>query len=390
MAQVDLVLQAAEKGQGDNMRQHPCYSSISTYIACPAAFRLGYRDGEPPLVRTNLLNGQLLHDGIAAYASHCWRRKLASDFEAGRSIAAAYSEPTRGLLETFVENTRWEWGDVVIKDTAPVEQHLSATLPGGMLFSGHVDLIQRYLDSASAFGEDDSGGGDGSLWVVTDWKSSFYGDTDTDEAPLQLRAYAWLVQQNWPEARELRVQLQSIRTGHTRWWALGGDLGWIGEELQAIVDRIARDEHMEPRPGPDSCPQCLYAAACPLRGTKTLEVLTEQPLETTAAAYYWHKAQADLARGLLKARAEADGGLLQLGDQGAWGWTERTSLVPRDQVALRDVCTLAGHDWTELLGGYDKRKVQRAVRDGWLPEDLFEERVAGRVFGPLKDERGDE
>lgn len=369
------------------MRAHPSYTSISTYLQCPMAFKLGFLDNEPAVVPPHVRRGQELHAAIATYAAHCWREQRASDYDEASVIALAYPG-CDDLFAAFVENTRFDWGATIIRDVEPVEQHLQAALPDGTIFSGHVDLIQRYEETGSSmFGEDDAGVGDGCLWVITDWKSDLPGSARSDDCPLQLQIYAWLVQRNWPEARDFRLQMQSVRTGRVAFWAIGGDLRYIADRLMALCDRIAHDTDHEPICSLDSCPNCFYIHACPLRDTLTIENIAAASDEDLARAALWHRAAYREAWEALKYRAEAAGGLLTVGDQ-QWGWTNQLSLVPRNYQAVAKACVEAGRSLTELMSGFDKRKVTRAIKDGWLSPDLFEETIRARVFGPLRSDSG--
>lgn len=358
------------------------HSTLSLYETCPAAAAAKW-SGEPAVVGDNVTQGQLLHEAIARYAVACWEAGRTRMQEAAESIALGYPGHVAPGLKSFAEDMRWPWKAAASSsDACPVEQMWEARLPGGDTFVGRLDLAytQRGAMADNPFADA------ADLTVIADWKLHRFGDWDGAEVPTQLLRYAWLYQQNRPEAKEFHL-LFGAPGWQGQWrmksWRIGGDLSYVGAGLQALVDRIAADTELRPRPGPDSCPRCFYRAACPLRGTDTLAVLCDAPAENLAQAVAWHEAQGKLAKDVLKGRAEAAGGRLEVGDV-TWGWTEKTSLVPVDMFSLREVCDRAGHDYTELLGGYDKRKVTKAQKDGWLPEDLFEAKTVGRVFGPLK------
>jgi hypothetical protein len=201
-------------------------------------------------------------------------------------------------------------------------------LPDGKTeFSGHIDLLQRYEGAAAAadnpFGaDDDSEAGDGDLWVVTDFKTGLYGDFDDETSPRQLQWYAWLVQQSFPQARAFEVRLHSLRTGHVLSWRLSGDLSYIGQELQAIADRIAREDEWEPTPGP-ACLSCLHIHACPLKDSETVQHITKMAPEQRLRTMLWHKAQASALNDLLKEHVKLTGEMVYLDGRPLYG--EQTS-----------------------------------------------------------------
>lgn len=321
------------------MRSPHSYSAYSTFLRCPPAYRACYIEGDPGVTPAALKNGAGTHEAIARYAAHCFNKGRKSDLEEGRRIALGYMEPVRELVEKFVEDWRFEWGATIVEGVAPVEQEFRAMLPDGKTeFSGHLDMLQRYEGAASVeevpFGEEGVGDGDDALWTITDLKSGLYGDCWNDEvAPKQLQWYAWLVQQNYPQARAFKVCLYSIRTGYTLEWQLGGDLSYIGHELQAIADRIAREEEWEPCPGP-ACLTCLHVHCCPLKDSETVRAITDIPPETTLQLYLWHKAQYAALNGLLKEHVQQTGETVRVGEV-AYG-----SQVPAPGVKVRDYAGL--------------------------------------------------
>jgi hypothetical protein len=260
--------------------------------------------------------GSHCHEIVERYAEHCYRRKRQSDMEEGRRIASGYSADVREIMERWVENWRWEWGTVVSGESAPVEQQLWGTLPDGQRLSGHIDLLQCYEGAADTSHENDPFGAidaGGDLWVVTDFKTGLYGDFHGEHVPLQQRIYAWLVQQNHEAAQAIECRLSVLRNGYQpEPWLLTGGLGYIGEELQSLCDRIAADEHCDPIPN-RACIGCQAALACPCRDTETMRrILTDDPGDTLRQ-YLWHKGQMAALREQLQSHyaagesASADG-----------------------------------------------------------------------------------
>lgn len=367
--------------------EHWSHSTLGLYETCPAAAAAKF-SGEPALAGPHVTEGKDLHEAIARYAEHCWQDGRKVDGEAADSIAAAYPDAVAAGLRSFAETMRWPWGKP--EGPCPVEQAWEITLPNGAKFRGRTDLV--YTEAGALAGNPFADGPDRT--TVVDWKLHRWGDWFGADVPGQLLTYAYAHQQTHPEAREFSLFLGapgwSGKWAMRRWdWGgplrvmVGGKPVPVGDWLAARVDRIMADTTWEARPGPTTCPRCFYAASCPLRDTQAMHVLTDTPTANLAQAVAWHKAQGTLASGIIKGRTEA-------GEETGWGWKPKTSLRPVDEVSLREVCAAASRDYRELLGGWDKRKVAKAVKDGWLPEDLFETVDAGRAFGPLTSEGGDE
>jgi len=382
------------------MRSHLSYSAFSDYTDCPPCYKAAYIDGDPGVTPPALKNGSDIHNFAERYGRHCFTQQRTSDLQFGRQLALGYMEPVRSLAEKWVEDWRWEWGSTIVEGVAPFEQEFLAKLPDGeRVFSSHVDLVQRYegaggfeFHGATADGnefsddDDTTGIGDGALWIVTDFKSGFYGDCrDPENMPRQGKWYCWNVQQNYPQARVMEYRLYSFRTGATLSWLTGGDLSYIGYELQAIADRIATETQWEPTPG-EACLACLHIATCPLRETPTVRVVVDTSTDEWAGDWYWHKAQYQEANKYLKAHDKLTPGAVV-----GFGWGEKKVLRPvMDRGALAEECTKRGHDITELLGDYSKTKVEKSIEAGWQERGEWNEVVTGREFGPLKRNGNDD
>jgi len=305
------------------MRGKHSYSAYTTFLRCPPAYRACYIDGDPGITPPALKNGADVHDGISRYAAHCFGKKRKSDLEEGRKIALGYPDPVRELVETFVENWRWEFGSTIVEGVLPVEQEFRAMLPDGKTqFSSHLDLLQKYDGAATVaevpFGEEGTGEGDEALWVVTDFKSGLYGDCwDELTAPKQLQWYCWNGQQNYPQAQSFKACLYSIRTNYTLEWSLGGDLSYIGHELQAIADRIAAETEWEPIIG--SCMTCLHRLTCPCHETETLERVCGPGPEGHLKKLLWHKAQTAVENDILKEYVKQTGETIALDGKPLYG-----------------------------------------------------------------------
>ena len=203
--------------------------------------------------------------------------------------------------------------------------------------------------------------------------------------------YAWLVQQCYPQARSFELRLYGIRTNYTLHWRMGGDLSYIGRELQAIADRIAAEEEWEPTPGPQ-CLSCLHVHACPLRDTETVKQITRTDPEDMLAYLLWATAQADAVKPLLKSRAELDGPI----PAGGYVYEGRTATTykPCQPATLREDVTHYGVEYDDLTGGLQKSQIEKQAKKLGEQGDeflgLFELRTTGRPrYGAYKDTPAD-
>ncbi len=338
------------------------YSSLTSYEACPASWRQTFLNDDPGLVPQNVRDGAMTHEGIQRYAKVCWPKR-SYDCEAGFAIADSYPEPVRGLLTKFVDEFRWEWGTVIGSGTAcPVEWELTAKLPSGRTFSGHVDLLRCFEGAATErayFGEDDTGSSN-NLWIVTDFKNRSYNAeevkvTEENVIPLQLLVYAWLVQANHPEARHFELRYYLLAGYEVGPWEISGDLSWVAALLDERCERMDRDTEWEPHMGA-ACFTCFHRLTCPLHDKATWERCADNSPEGMLKQLCWYKAQADQLDDLLKRVAGENGPVRIPG----WKYEGRQS----GSLELREGIDLAefGLREIDLRGGWNKAKITAAAR----------------------------
>ncbi len=360
------------------------HTFLQLCASCPAAAQAKLR-GEPSVAPANVRGGGDLHDGIAEYARECWTKGVTQDKETGARIADGYGGAVRTNLLAFVRDARWPWRKLKGADVqeCPVEQMWEADLPNGAHFVGRIDLclVERGAAKENPFADSDD------VVKIVDWKQGRPSAWNDTEAPPQLLDYALLYRYQHPEQQDYEL-MYGAPGWQGKWafrcWSVGvSELDRHERHLCATIDRYLADEKWEATPG-EACAGCFYTAACPLRGTETLAQLTGASPAILAQAAAYHAAMAADAKKQLKAIAEANGGRVDAGGI-PWGWNAKTRLQPvMDEEALAEYCQKQGHSLTELLGGFDKDKVKKAIKGGWLPEDAMEEVAAGREFGPIK------
>jgi hypothetical protein len=328
---------------------------------------------------------------MARYGEHCFKSKRSSDLDQARAMLQGYPASNQDLMERFLENWRWEFGTIVVEGSLPFEQELSALLPGGQTFRGHLDLLQKYDDAATVeaveqegtFGDDDLPQlGDGALWVVTDFATHWYDKTN------QLRWYAWIVQANFPRARVIEGRVQPFSTFG---WAgepvrFEGDLSSVGEELQGYCDLIAADDEFEANPGA-ACTSCFHVMACPCRDQDTLQAICGDTPEGHLRKCQFHEAQADAEKVILKGyakelgRVEADGAVFE--------GRASLSLVPKSAVTLELDLAEFGLTVNDLTAGVTKAQIEKQAKgleDGQREKflSLFDQKLGSIRYAVYK------
>lgn len=349
-------------------RSRYSYSSLSSYAACPAAWKQTYVDDDPGIVPQNVRDGANAHNGIARYAEVCFKggkRPAKYDREAGYLIADSYPEPTRSTLRGFVEAWQWEFGSMVGTDgKCPVEQEFTAKLPCGREFSGHVDLLRCLEGAASStsfFGEDDDAALESDdLWVVTDWKNRAYASEMVQvrkdcAVPLQLLTYAWLTQSSKPEARNFDLRYYLLAGYEVPAYQVAGDLAWVGELLSERCEVMDRDVECEPCMG-RACDRCFHKLTCPLHDQATWAKHVDETPESKLAQMLWHSAQADALKDDLKGLAQERGLVAVPGF--VYEGRQNSSLVLREGADLSPF----GYTEFDFRGGFDKNKIRSAKK----------------------------
>lgn len=321
------------------------HSRIRLYLDCPHAYYLHYVQGEPGVPSEAMVRGKHLHEAIARYARHCYRkgkRSLKTDFDEGRKIAAGYPE-LEGTIRDFIQNMAWEWGSVLPGENGPVESMYSATLPNDETFRGRIDLLQKQEGARS---DDPFAEGDDEWWV-TDWKSGF-GMFAEDEPPLQLLAYAWLVQANFPEAKNLRLAIESIAAPWSpKPWNVSGDLSYVADKLCSIIDRVRADDECEPTVGV-ACQNCNYIAACKHAKSAMVAAVAGQNVVGLAEQVALLDPVTGAAKKLLK-RAVEEHGPAVVG-AAAWGFYESESTRPASVRQAIELCLAEGFEPWAYIG----------------------------------------
>ena len=211
--------EALEERKQANLRAKPqSHTAIETHQQCPARFRALYIEGEvEPEFGENL--GSAVHSAIQKYHEGCLLLARASDKTLAGDIAEALRqhpalseadrEQAAELLLDYADSHQFG------ASTFSIEQSFEAEV-GPYTFTGTPDSVEW----------------DGQSLRIIDYKSfPFYG-SKPEEAPVQLRRYAWLmVQALGSRPEQVIVAIEYLPNRKVLEWELDPfDLGLVGIE----------------------------------------------------------------------------------------------------------------------------------------------------------------
>lgn len=228
------------------------YSMLDTFEKCPARFFQLYVEREPePEFNENL--GAAVHDAIRRYHEGCLvigrpsdqklAEGLASQLRQHPALSEADREQAAELLLAFQERHRF--GPHIFS----IEESFSA-MAGPYTFTSTPDCVEW---------------NEGTL-KVTDYKSYWPQGSKPEEAPSQLRFYAWLMAcalkaSGQERPQKVLVGIEYLPTGGTWEWSLNSwELALVGAELEVTIKSILECRFWDARIG--HCDYC--GVTCPL------------------------------------------------------------------------------------------------------------------------------
>jgi hypothetical protein len=334
--------------KGEPIKVHQ--SGMRLFADCPHAFWLHYIQDEPQIVPPTWKTGTDIHAGLARYAEICWRegkRPVKRDPEAMDIIARSYqSDAVQQSLRWFAKEVPWSWGNRTVWDACPVEQKLSAVLPCGETFVGTLDLVTllEVPEAEDPFGDTDAATKLVRRYLVADWKSRVPDElVKGPGAPLQLRAYSWLLAKRLAEqdgtdgcadisvtATYIEVLAPHLR-GNTKtyvWNITDNDIRETEKDIDAWVirlqDMLAHGaDAFEPQPGAP-CPWCNVCAACKYAETRTVQEYAATSPAERAARWGALKGIVSQLEPMVK---EDSGGVYRWGEKSGWACNRPTEFV---------------------------------------------------------------
>ena len=305
---------------------------IKTFRTCPLQYRLAYLDRAVPAFVPLFEVGSRFHAGAAKYVNHLHTTGRTTDFDFGRALALAETNPTASdLLRRFVEERSFDLSSIIgqknqetgVREVAEV---CYDTKLNGHLFEGHINLLEYNLGRAR----------------VTDWKTGW--PVTMDETPtFQMQVYGWLAARVLG-AEEVELVVDYVGAGQT---TVAEYYPTQAEEVeQAILSCIAEAEatkEFEPQPGPE-CAACGHWLSCPVASDHTGQTFVLDPAQAEVMAKHYLAVTEYLAaieRSLKAWTKEA--GPIAVSDTKQLGWRQIADTAKVEGAKIVALATAIGH-----------------------------------------------
>ena len=363
------------------------YSQLRTYAQCPRKYRSQYVEGRPVPSSPALEFGSCFHKALETYHRHLIARHKANDSvgvdEAAfrEALGAAFAtDLSLGTEALRVGDRMIESYEVSPETIIGVEEQLEVKLDNGHTIVGHADLVRQVKSD------------DGDRLVLTDFKTDRALRSEAGlEADLQLRTYAWLGKQTYPQMVKVVAHMYFIRWAAPRSVEFYGDETFdrIGEQLKVLVDSIVADETYRPTPG-DVCQYCAYSMNCKVPHDVGIhQARTDKQARKMADSLLVMEQQRKVMMAALKAFVAQNGPLVV--NERVFEFRPPSPKI--EPFTLTQI--LDEHDVSvplEDLVNVDGRKVRKHVRDRQVLEAIAEasEAKGSSRFGHFKAQAEEE
>jgi len=234
--------------------RHYSQTRLSLFEMCPCAYKFKYVDHVPEAPSEAMAIGRVVHEAIAEYNRHLLKNKLETDVTAVMEIAYGifYKETNiigtsrldeiEQIMENFAQSHIFN-----LKTTVGVEETIKTQISDDAYFMGIIDLLEI----------------DGNTATITDYKTDWavrpQYEVDRD---FQLRVYAWLVAQEYPQVINFKTRLDFVRHSIIREVEMDiGDVIRTEAKLFRIIRLIENEREFPPKPGA-GCAWCSYIEKC--------------------------------------------------------------------------------------------------------------------------------
>lgn len=323
------------------------YSAINTYLNCPRQFLLAYVERrEQPRTEAAAV-GTEVHECVAEYVRHLVRAGLQTDLDYIASLGV--SSDARGVLETFAGTHLFEPGDYL------VEHRHQVRLAEDVDYSGVIDLLRDRGEELD----------------ITDYKSFWRALSQSEvESSLQLRGYALLAFDLFPDARRVNCRMDFVRLGVVREMTLEReDADAVRQELLRHVSAIEKAKEagdFPARPG-GHCEWCGGKGDCPALASGLEAITCAADAAALADEYIVLEARRREIQGLLKPYVTREGALARNGLVVGYHTSDGVSY---DLPALVSVLERAGYGILDYVRP-DATAIKKAAKaDSALAEAL--------------------
>ena len=337
---------------------HVSYSGLSTYRSCPHHFWLRY-SGQTAInaaARISNNTGSAWHEWQESYAQICHDLDVPSARSEGLQLARTYDDPEIvKLAENFCEAYRYEWQ----YRTTAAEVSLRVPLPDGLPdFVGRIDCLEYDPHNERL--------------VVTDFKTPRLG-RQADEPPLQLRWYAWAVQEarrieTGEVMQEIELVLWIVPSGEAQTWMVQGEQVGAKAEIVMLAKEALGAKSYPATPSERACAWCPYKSSCKAIANLSFSAPTS-PLEAgeLMGRAEAHRAHANDLTALVQAWVKEHGGFERGGswhDYQAPVWYQdgKHRYKPKDAEELFAALEQAGLKPWDFLA-FDQKKLGKAFHE---------------------------
>ncbi len=229
---------------------HYSYSRLDLYEGCPLAYKFRYRDKRAEAPSEALETGSEVHEWIAVYDKHLLQVGLKTDLDWIREVNAPLE--VKAILDVYAATHLLEPGEYVIEEMWEIPL-------AGHTWWGVIDLLK---DEQARI-------------LLTDAKTDHRVRSQTEiDKDRQLRFYAWMAAQKYPNAEEIVCSIDFVRFGVTRSTTYTcEDIPKIEKEILDAIERVEADTDFKARPG-TRCAWCSWTDSCPVVIAGDLEVIT--------------------------------------------------------------------------------------------------------------------
>lgn len=323
------------------------YSRLNLYRQCPRYFHCRYIEKRPEAPSDALERGTAVHEAIAAYTRHCLDAGLQTDVQFLRDYQG--TDEVREILETYADTHLIEPGNYEIEQMWEIPLN-------GHIWWGVIDQLKDEQCRA----------------LITDAKTDHVIRSQAEiDKDFQLRCYAWMAADKYPDAEEFICSIDFVRHGAIRSTTYTTeDIPVIEKEILDAIDAIEADQEYKPTPG-SYCAWCSWTADCPAIKEGGLEVLTSSE---DALALASERIALDARRqaidALLKPWCTQEGAIEVNGME--TGYFKSESVKYPDIMALQVALEGRGRELHEFVKA-DARALKKAAKDDGDLADILAE-----------------
>lgn len=329
------------------------YSQISTYLACPQAWKYSSVDKRPMMRSPLLIQGGILHDKVDEYIKYLVKNKLTSDIT-WKGLTEGLDELPEGaeLMDRFARSF------VLNPETHKASEiEISINEKGQQVGWWSKDVWFRFKIDKVDVEED--------RLIITDWKSGW----NTDISRFQLEIYAWGLSYILEEKYDtILVKNHFIRYKIEKSIEIPvSAIPNIEKKVRKIVAGMEAAKKFPAKPG-SFCSLCGYSMVCSARmslverGNLPVIATMDKAVEYAGKVLVFQR-RLNAVKELLRGFVDENGNIPLA--TGSYGYNPKNTLEIPDKEKVYDALCEQGIDPLTYFN-VDKMTIRRAE----LPEEL--------------------